>query len=79
MTTLDIILRYNRIHNLIKNRATGSPKLLAEKLNISESMLYNDIREMKLNGAPIKYDKICKTYFYSEEGAFSIEHGWVEI
>ena len=76
MTTIDIIFRYNRIHKLIKNRATGSPKILSEKLNICESMLYNDIREMRFKGAPIFYDKNCKTYYYSEDGDFSIENGW---
>ncbi|MFW5700683.1 MAG: ATP-binding cassette domain-containing protein [Cyclobacteriaceae bacterium] len=59
------ILRYiERLHFLIKRKATGSPKELARKLSVSESSLYLIINNMKELGAPIAYNETRKSYIY---------------
>jgi len=75
MSTKGVLSRYNSIHRLIKNKSTGTPSQLALKLGICESMVFN-IREMKLEGAPIAYDKVTQTYYYTLDGEFSCTFGW---
>ena len=67
MFFLDQLERINRIHNLVKNRRTGSPENLASILSISERQVYNIIKKLKIRGAPIKYDRVNETYFYENE------------
>uniref|UniRef100_UPI0040485234 HTH domain-containing protein n=1 Tax=Roseivirga sp. TaxID=1964215 RepID=UPI0040485234 len=56
------IERIQRIHELIKKRATGTPKELALKLNLSERQIYNLLELMKALGAPITYSSKLYTY-----------------
>ncbi|MBX9783112.1 MAG: HTH domain-containing protein [Chitinophagaceae bacterium] len=65
--------RFTRIDYLIARRATGTPQELADKLEISESTLYEYISVMKDLGAPIKYDKFKNTYYYEVSGRFKIK------
>jgi predicted DNA-binding transcriptional regulator YafY len=65
--------RFTRIDQLIAWKATGTPQELAEKLEISESTLYEYFSVMKDLGAPIRYDKIKKTYYYEFKGRFKIK------
>lgn len=58
--------RIKRIHYLILNHSTGSPKELANKLDISESHLYNLLKIMKEYNAPIFFDRHKNTYKYKE-------------
>lgn len=58
------ILRIERLHNLIKRRATGNPKDCAKRLGISERQLYNTLDIMKSMGAPIHYDVSTCAYCY---------------
>ena len=66
------IQRFKRIDALIQNKSTGTPAQLAEKLNISVSTLYDFIAVMKELGAPIKYDKSARRYYYEASGNFDI-------
>ena len=66
---LNLILKLNY---LIKSKSTGTPKELAEKLEISERSLYDYISLLKQFQAPIKYSKIMRTYYYIEKGDFEI-------
>ncbi|MGA0557600.1 hypothetical protein ACO2Q8_13170 [Larkinella sp. VNQ87] len=61
--------RYEALNYLIRKRATGSPKELAEKLGISERAWYK-IRDELVNdlGVPLAYCPIRRTYYYTEEG-----------
>ena len=59
------IERINRLHELIKHRRTGTPSVLANKLNLSTSMIYKLIDELKLRDAPIVYSRQLGTYYYS--------------
>jgi predicted DNA-binding transcriptional regulator YafY len=66
------IQRFKRIDELIHSKSSGTPAQLAEKLDISESTLYEFIAVMKELGAPIQYDKFTQRYFYSNNGHFTI-------
>lgn len=57
-----------RIHELITAKQTGTPKELAEKLELSERTVYNYVAYMReeLN-APIIYNAALANYCYEEE------------
>lgn len=67
-----VIERFEKIDYLIAKKGTGNPATFANKLNISESTLYEYLNELKEKGAPILYNKYKETYFYYEEGRFKI-------
>lgn len=64
--------RYKRIDYLIRAKATGTPAQLADKLDISESMVYEYLDVLRGQGAPIAYDKHRHTYYYERNGQFKI-------
>ena len=64
--------RFKKIDYLIGIRGTGTPAQLADKLDISESMVYEYLSVLRDQGAPIAYDKVRQTYFYEKKGAFKI-------
>ena len=53
-----------RIDQFIRLKSTGSPSQFAEKIRISESMLYEYINMMKSMGAPIEYNWELHSYYY---------------
>lgn len=53
----------NRIQELASRNATGSPKELAKKLNVSERTLYRLVRELKNQGVLIEYCRKINTYW----------------
>jgi hypothetical protein len=66
---------FNRLENidrLIRVKGTGTPKQLAQKLHISESLLYEYLSFMKERGAPIVYSKMRQSYYYEEQGGFNL-------
>lgn len=67
------IKRINYINRLIKSRSTGSPDQLANKINVSKRTIFEFIKLMKEYGAPIKYDRHRRTYFYDDGGDFEIK------
>lgn len=64
--------RFKRLDDLIRTKSTGTPAKLAERLEVSESSVYEYLAIMKSLGAPIKYDKDRCTYYYEEDGQFKI-------
>ncbi len=72
------IERFKRIDELIAQKATGNPAQLADKLDISESTLYEFLKVLKDLGAPIDYDHDRCSYIYKQKGrlkiAFAREH-----
>jgi predicted DNA-binding transcriptional regulator YafY len=64
MKVFEQINRMKRIHKMIESESTGSPEFFASVLSISKRQLFNIIEEMKLMGAPIRYDKLRNTYYY---------------
>lgn len=61
------IQRIERLHQLIKRKATGAPKVCAEMLEISERQLYNTLGLMKELGAPIYFDIVKGSYCYEHK------------
>jgi predicted DNA-binding transcriptional regulator YafY len=65
--------RLSYLNQLIKQRATGSPKELARKLGITERVWYK-FRDELVNdlNLPIDYCPHSRSYIYTEEGSFEI-------
>ncbi|NVJ47059.1 MAG: hypothetical protein HWE07_08015 [Cytophagia bacterium] len=61
------IKRIERLHNLIRLKATGSPKHCARRLEISERQLYNTLELMKELGGPIYFDRQIGSYCYKHQ------------
>ena len=64
--------RIARIDQLIRLKATGSPRALAERLEISESGIYRYIGYMRNLGAPIVFCKSRNSYIYEDMGRFQM-------
>lgn len=74
MSILKYIYRLQRIHNLIRMKATGPPDKFAEKLGVSRSTLMDNLNNLKEINAPIKYCKTLRSYYYEGEFNFTIEY-----
>ncbi|SHJ47103.1 hypothetical protein [Aquimarina spongiae] len=59
-----------RIDQLIRLQATGTPGDLAHRFGISKSKLYRLINTMKSLNAPVEYDVVVQSYVYSEAVGF---------
>ncbi|WP_052353889.1 hypothetical protein [Flectobacillus major] len=68
-----ICQRLNYLDKLIKQKATGTPKELAQKLGITERAWYK-FRDELVNDLhlPIDYCPYTRSYVYTEEGSFEI-------
>jgi transcriptional antiterminator len=63
------IPKIKHLIHLIKHEGTGTPVELAERLNLSERMIYNYVRLLKEDlRAPIEYNKFKKTYYFEKPG-----------
>lgn len=65
MTLQRHINRMNYLCKLIEHRATGTPEELATKLNLSKRQMFNLLNNLKDMGAGIKYNRTCRTYYFS--------------
>lgn len=70
MPHFDYFNRMEYLDDLIRRKATGSPKELARKLSVSERTVYELINKLKMLDAPISYDFQRRTYFYQNPGNF---------
>lgn len=59
-----------RIDQLIRLNATGSPMELAAKLKISKTKLYRTLCVMKELNAPVEFDTSSQQYYYAESVGF---------
>lgn len=75
MKFIDTLQQIERIDQLIRLKATGSPKDLSLRLNISESTLYQLLNTMKDMGAPIYFCRNRNSYCYDNEVRF--EYGFI--
>jgi predicted DNA-binding transcriptional regulator YafY len=73
MKLLEQIDRLNRLHEMIQYRRTGTPKQLAKRLNLSTSMVYKLMEELRLNEAPIEYSRQLQSYYYSRRFLMKIK------
>ena len=51
-----------RIETLAKKNATGTPKELADRINVSERTIFRIIQNMKDFGIPIEYCRKTNSY-----------------
>ncbi|MEZ4996065.1 MAG: hypothetical protein R2758_00820 [Bacteroidales bacterium] len=61
------IARLQRMDSLIAMKATGPPEEFAYKMNLSRSMLFETLQEMKGMGVDIRYSNIRESYYYGDE------------
>jgi len=76
MTFLEKLQLIERVDQLIRMKATGSSKELADRLKLSRSTVFELLDTMRLMGAEIKYCKYKKSYYYVKEKVLAI--GFVE-
>ncbi|MGC1205566.1 MAG: HTH domain-containing protein [Flavobacteriaceae bacterium] len=65
MKTLKNLERLQQIHQRIAQENTGTPKELANFMNISERSIYKLIEQLKDLTAPICYNRMSNTYYYN--------------
>lgn len=70
MSFIQKIKRIERLDGLIRRKSTGSPRDLASRIEVAESTIYEYIKLMRELGAPIEWDKIRNTYYYTETTQF---------
>lgn len=73
MNIFEELFMLQQIDQLIRTRATGSPKSLARRLDLSECSIYRLIDRLKGQGLPIAYDKSRQTYYYQEQVKWQVE------
>lgn len=63
--------------HLVEKGRTGTPTEIAEKLNVSERMIYNYVHLLKNEfKAPIEFNKYRKSYQFERPGSLHWE--WVK-
>lgn len=72
MNLLTQIERIRYVDYLIRIMATGTPKQLASKLDVSKATVYRIIALLKDMGVPIVYCRQNESYRYTDE-TFSIK------
>ena len=70
MTLIKKLKQIERLDQLIRMKATGSPDKLANRFEVSERNIYRLINAMKSMGAPIEYCHQRCTYYYDEDVSF---------
>ena len=75
----EYIARIEKIHELIKNKKTGTPNEFARSLHRTTSRLYTIIEELKSQGAPILYSRTLQTYYYSKRFEIDITCSFREL
>ena len=59
-----------RIDQLIRLKATGTPKTITRRLDLSESSFYRLIDTIKEMGAPVEFSLKDQSYIYSDDVDF---------
>ncbi len=67
-----LLHRLIRLDHLIAHKSTGTPADCANKIGISERSLYDYLKILKEMGAPVRFSRDRRTYYYSEGGHFHI-------
>lgn len=72
MNSIKNLERLQRLHLLIEQEATGTPKELAGLMHVSERLVYNLIEQFKDYDASICYDRSRRTYYYCDDFQFKV-------
>ena len=67
MTFMEQIQALERLHELIKRKATGTPEQLAERFDVSLGTINNFIKTLRNKDLPIAYCRERQTYYYEYE------------
>jgi len=67
-----LLHRLIRLDHLISHKSTGTPADCAQKVGISERSLYDYLKLLKDMGAPVKFSRGRRTYYYTEGGRFHV-------
>lgn len=70
MKFLEQLKQLERLDQLIRMKATGTPKELAQRFSISERTVYNLLEILKSFGATIEYCRRRQSYYYANEIKF---------
>ncbi|MBI9034149.1 MAG: HTH domain-containing protein [Bacteroidales bacterium] len=62
MTYIEYIQKLEYINYLIEKKATGSPKILSEKLEVSERTVRRMLKHLKKHNVEIKYCRRAQSY-----------------
>ena len=73
MTVFKYIDRINLLDKLIRQRRTGTPTELADRLSLSVSRVARIIEYLRDMGAPIAYDRVLETYYYQVDYSIQIK------
>jgi predicted DNA-binding transcriptional regulator YafY len=67
MGAFDYLNRRKNLHDLLKNRYSGTAQELAKKLGVERRTLFNYFEVLRTMGAEISYDISSRTYRYKNE------------
>lgn len=70
MNLLEQINRIERLDQLIRMKATGTPAQLASRLKISKRTLYNILDFIKRQGAEVYYCRTQQSFCYQKDVYF---------
>lgn len=73
MKLLKQLCLLDRLDQLIRMKATGTPSQLANRLDVSERTVYNLIGHLKSLGAEIAYSRDRMSFIYENEILFSFQ------
>ncbi len=66
MTLKEKMRLLQRTQDLIRRKATGTPRELANRLEICERTWYRILEELKDTGLPVAYCKERQSYYFAE-------------
>jgi predicted DNA-binding transcriptional regulator YafY len=61
-----------RLDQFIRQKGTGSPPEFAQKMGVSERSLYEYLKVLKELGAPIRFSRQDRSYYYEKGGQFQV-------
>jgi predicted DNA-binding transcriptional regulator YafY len=61
-----------QLDQFISRKKTGSPPEFARKMGISERSLYEYLKVLKELGAPIRFSRQERSYYYEIDGQFFV-------
>ena len=73
MKLFESLFLLERLDQLIRLKATGTPGELASRLGISKRQILRILRHLRAEGFPIEYDRARESYFYSKPVTLQFE------
>ena len=68
MSFIDHLDLLRRMDQLIRRKATGSPRAFAQRLDLSKASLYRHLDLLAELGASVVYCRLRQTFYYETEG-----------